>query len=247
MRIIFLGTNGWYDTDTGNTICILIETDGFHIILDAGNGLYKADRYIRDDKPIYMFLSHFHLDHIAGLHVLNKFKFGRELNIFGPQGTRDVLRLIINEPFTVPLSALPFKVLLHDLPDEMDVVPFPLQTRRLLHSSLTLGYRFEIDKKVIAYCPDTGYCEQAVELSTRADILIAECAYKAGQRNPKWPHLNPEDAARLARESSAKRLMLVHFDAHLYKNIDARKYAEKVAKTIFKNTHAAVDGLVVKL
>ncbi len=73
MKITFLGTNGWYDTSTGNTICILVETDKYNIVLDAGNGLYKIDRYISSEKPVYLFLSHFHLDHIIGLHILGKF------------------------------------------------------------------------------------------------------------------------------------------------------------------------------
>lgn len=53
MKVIFLGTNGWYDTKTGNTTCILIETDDYFIILDAGNGIYKIDQYIRSKKPIH--------------------------------------------------------------------------------------------------------------------------------------------------------------------------------------------------
>ena len=70
---------------------------------DAGNGLYKADRYIKDDLPVFLFLSHFHLDHIEGLHVLSKFHF-KSLIIFGQKGTKQVLSTIINEPFTVPLE-----------------------------------------------------------------------------------------------------------------------------------------------
>lgn len=54
MRIIFLGTNGWYDTDTGNTTCALIDTKSCYIILDAGNGIYKADKYIKENKPVYL-------------------------------------------------------------------------------------------------------------------------------------------------------------------------------------------------
>ena len=34
MDIIFLGTNGWYDSPTGNTICTLINSDRCHILLD---------------------------------------------------------------------------------------------------------------------------------------------------------------------------------------------------------------------
>ena len=88
MKIIFLGTNGWYDTETGNTVCVLIETEREFIILDAGSGLYKIDEYIRTRKPIYLFLSHFHLDHIIGLYTLNKFNFSQGIDIYGPKGIK---------------------------------------------------------------------------------------------------------------------------------------------------------------
>ncbi len=54
MKIVFLGTNGWYDTDTGNTICTLTETTRNYILLDAGNGIYKAERHIYAHK-IFLF------------------------------------------------------------------------------------------------------------------------------------------------------------------------------------------------
>ena len=43
MDIIFLGTNGWYDSPTCSTICTLINSQRCHILLDAGNGIYEAD------------------------------------------------------------------------------------------------------------------------------------------------------------------------------------------------------------
>jgi len=81
MKVVFLGTNGWYDSPTGNTISILIETAEQAILLDAGNGIFKADRYIGCDKPVSLIISHTHLDHIIGLHLLNKFKFKQGLNL----------------------------------------------------------------------------------------------------------------------------------------------------------------------
>ena len=88
MKVTFLGTNGWYDTITGNTCSVLIQSENFDIILDAGNGIAKADRYITQEKPVYLFISHFHLDHITGLHTLVKFNFREGLNICGQPGTR---------------------------------------------------------------------------------------------------------------------------------------------------------------
>ncbi|MGZ6237154.1 MAG: MBL fold metallo-hydrolase [Syntrophales bacterium] len=249
VRVIFLGTNGWYDTDTGNTVCILIRTGDCEIILDAGNGLYKLDRYLheRDGKPVYLFLSHFHLDHIIGLHTLNKFKFRQGLNICGPTGTRDTLEMFINAPFTASISELPFSVNTYELPDEASKLPFMVEARELRHPSLTLGYRFQIEGKVISYCPDTGLCENAIHLARSADLLITECAYKSGQSSENWPHLNPETAARIARDAGAGSLALVHFDAEIYKTLEERKESEEVAREIFKNTCMTTDDMEIDL
>lgn len=249
MEIIFLGTNGWYDTKTGNTICTLIKTKKCNIILDAGNGFYKADRYIAADeqKPLYLFLSHFHLDHIAGLHILNKFKFSRGFTICGPLGTKSILEMIINQPFSAPLDRLSFPIDIQELPDTEKKFPFKVRTGQLFHTTLTLGYRIESEHKVVAYVTDTGYCQNAVKLARNADILIAECAYKSGQFCESWPHLNPESAARIAKEASAKRLVLTHFDAEIYKTVSARKIAESIAQRIFNNTRAAIDTMCIEI
>ncbi len=247
MQVVFLGTNGWYDTETGNTVCILIKSDKYHIILDAGNGLYKIDNYCKEKKPAYLFLSHFHLDHIIGLHILNKVKCFSTLHIFGPMGAKKILKKIINSPYTMPLSQLPFTVEIHELPREQKKLSFHVDSKPLLHSSLTLGFRIKLNGKVISYCPDTGYCENAVELSRNADLLITECAYKSGQQSKKWPHLNPETAARIAKQATAKRLALTHFDANIYKTLKERKEAEKMARKIFKNTFASADNLIVNI
>ncbi len=245
MEVIFLGTNGWYDSDTGNTICTLINSKKYHIILDAGNGIYKADRYIKDDKPVYLFLSHFHLDHIEGLHVLNKFRFSQGLQIYGQKGTAKTLDTIINKPFTVPLNELPFSVAVHELSEGPYKVPFPLECRFLLHASPCMGYRIELDGKIIAYCPDTGVCENAVKLAQDADLLITECSHKPGESNPAWPHLTPQDAADIARLALARQLALTHFDAGRYITIQERLDAAKSVRD-FERIIVSQDGMLIK-
>ncbi len=249
VKAIFLGTNGWYDTGTGNTSCTLIETDKYFLILDAGNGIYKLDQYIPNNskKPVNLFISHFHLDHIIGLHILNKFNFRQGMYIYGQAGTKAILDVLINTPFTVPLSKLPFKVNALELSEGVHNIPFSVECRFLLHSSNCLGYRFHIDGKIIAYCPDTGICENAIKLANNADLLIAECSFKSGQSNPLWPHLNPEDASQIANEAKARKLALIHFDANIYRTLKERKEAETIAKKIFQNTFAAIDNMQIQV
>jgi ribonuclease BN (tRNA processing enzyme) len=247
VRVIFLGTNGWYDTETGNTVCTLIRTEQYSIILDAGNGLHRAERYLDGEKPTYLFLSHFHVDHIEGLHILAKFRFAKGLVLCGPTGCRNILGTFINQPFTVPIADLPYPIRIMEMPEEAASLPFPLEALPLRHSSFTLGYRFAVDGRIVAYCPDTGYCENAVTLGRSADLLITECAYKQGGSCEIWPHLNPETAARIACEAGAKRLALTHFDAAIYQSLPERKESEAVAAGIFPATTAGVDGLELVL
>ena len=189
---------------TGNHLQEFLPNDKNAIILDAGGGLHKLDRYVDEGnaKPVYLFLSHFHLDHIIGLHTLTKFNFRQGLNICIPTGTRDILEMFVNAPFTAAISQLPFPVNTYELPEEADKLPFTTEARELRHPSLTLGYRFEIEGKVISYCPDTGLCDNAIHLARSSDLLIAECAYKSGQSSENWPHLNPETAATIARDAA---------------------------------------------
>lgn len=68
----------------------------------------------------------------TGLHVLNKFRFSQGIHIYGQEGTKEILDRIINEPYTVPLSKLPFKVDINELPEGYHKIPLPVECRLLL-------------------------------------------------------------------------------------------------------------------
>jgi ribonuclease BN (tRNA processing enzyme) len=243
MKAVFLGTNGWYSTAIGNTSCVLLDTENYYVVFDAGDGLYKLNKYVHVDKPIILFLSHLHLDHIIGFHVLNKFRFSQGIAIYGYEGTGEGLR-IVGHPYTAPLNQLPTKVTVHNLTEGKHYQPFPFTCKLLVHADQCLGYRIELDKKTIAYCTDTGICKSIYELTDNADLLITECSLKPMQKVEwigEWPHLRPEDAANIAREAHVKKLVLTHFDAGNYISKEDRKHAEAVARKIFRETVAVFD------
>ncbi|NTW98442.1 MAG: ribonuclease Z [Geobacteraceae bacterium] len=248
MKVVFLGTNGWYDTSTGNTICILIETTDAYILLDAGNGLQHADRFFTSGKPVHLFLSHLHLDHIIGLHLLNKFRIPEGLTIHCRQDDLEHLKTIIAPPYSMPFSALSYPVAFREHDGAaIETDGFTVRSAPMRHSVPTIGYRFGVEGKTVVYCPDTGYCQSAVELACDADLLIAECAFRPGEEDAHWPHLNPETAAKLAFSASAKRLALVHFDAFRYPDRESRQQAEQVAQAVFPATICTVDGQQVEV
>jgi ribonuclease BN (tRNA processing enzyme) len=246
MKVTFLGTNGWFDTDCGNTICTLIETKTAYILLDAGNGIYKAGRYIRKDKPVYLFLSHFHIDHIEGLHTLAKFNF-QSLQIIGQTRTKAIIKEFLAPQYSIPIDKLPFPCNVISVKEGWHKRPVKFRALELVHASSCFGYRLEIDNKVISYCTDTGYCKNSVKLSADADLLISECALLSGQTSNSWPHMNPQLAAKLAAESKTKKLVLTHFDAALYTTMAKREKAQAHARKIFPETFSATDGLRINI
>lgn len=242
MKVVFLGTNGWYDTQAGNTTCVLVETENDYCIFDAGNGLYKIDRYVNSLKPIRLFLSHYHLDHVVGLHILGKFNFKQGLDIYGPSGLKAFFRNVINNRYTIALSRLPIKVRLHEIQGSRGLPGF-VSGLALKHAVLCYGYRVNSQGKVVTFCTDTGLCPNFYRLAKGADLLISECSFKPGEVNREWPHLNPQDAAKAALKSKVRKLALIHFDANCYPLLKERRLAEKAALKIFKNTVICYDDM----
>ena len=250
MKILFLGTNGWYSSPTGDTLCILIDAEGQYIILDAGNGIYKLDQYIKEDKPISMFISHFHLDHVSGLHTLGKFDFQQGIDVYVGSGRAKDFETLVNPPFTVGYKSKPenvgdlkMEIRLHELSEEGENIPFRAAALEQHHAYVDHGYRIDIEGKTIAYTGDCGFTDASRKLAKDVDLLICECSNKKTTKPNNWGHFDPEQAATLAKESNVKQLILTHFGANVYTSLEDRKWAEQEAKKIFLETIAGTDGM----
>jgi ribonuclease BN (tRNA processing enzyme) len=194
-----------------------------------------------------LFLSHFHLDHLAGLHIMAKFRFKQGIMIVGQKGTKKILAQLLRQPFTLALKDLKTKVTVREVNGGNKRFPILEAALKLKHVSSCFGFRFRLQDKVIAFVPDTGVCDNAYRLAGGADLLIAECAFAPGQKSDDWPHLNPESGAKIAKETGARRLALVHFDAEIYKTLAQRARAGKIARRIFPRTVVTRDGMVLTL
>ena len=245
MKIHFLGTNGWFDSNMGNTTCTLIDSKDYYIILDAGFGIHKINNYIKEDKPVYLFLSHFHIDHICGLHTLPMLKL-KKLTIFGQKKLKKLLNIFVNHPFSSSFSEAQFEIELKELVPGKHNLPFEFECLPIKHVDPTFGYRIKLEEKIITYCSDTAVCPNDYKLAKNADLLIHECTLRPGSTNT-WGHSNPEMVAKLAKKAKVKRLALTHLGAHYYNNQKIRIKAEKIAKKIFKNTLVAKDNLTIKI
>lgn len=94
----------------------------------------------------------------------------------------------------------------------------------------------------IAIVIDTKYCQNAVKLAKDAEILLCESTYLEEHRDlaHRHYHLTALEAAKIAKEAHAKKLILTHFSAR-YLNLKA---FENEARALFPNSYAAEDLLV---
>jgi ribonuclease BN (tRNA processing enzyme) len=243
MKVIFLGTNGWYDTKMGNTVCTLIDSQEGYVILDAGDGIYKAKKYITEDRPIYLFISHLHLDHISGFHIFPDFLNNKKVQIILEKGNKELLESIVKHPFMAPLRK---DIIFQEFSEGKQGSPLNFECLRLKHVDPVFGYRIYLENKIIAYCLDTGICDNVKKLSRDADLLITECSMLPGFSNQKWGHLNSAEAANIAKEAQVKKMALTHLSVD-FKSGNQKKEAEKIAQKIFENSLIAEDDLVIEI
>ncbi|MCK4422374.1 MBL fold metallo-hydrolase [candidate division WOR-3 bacterium] len=161
-----------------------------------------------------VFVSHIHPDHIGSLlfflEALNytpDFSRSKPLFIYGSKEVEEYLQL--NLELTLPLRPdFPLDFIV--LRDKMVVNQegWTLKVRELKHSTTTLGFRWDIEGCILVYGADTEPCDGISELAEGADLLILESSF--AQDNPTPGHLTTFQAGKIAKESSAKRLLLSH-------------------------------------
>ena len=89
----------------------------------------------------------------------------------------------------------------------------------------------EFGKKVTIIL-DSSYDEKLVKLSKDSDLLICESTFsnKVKESAKKGGHMTSKEAAKLAKLSDSKKLLLTHFSQR-YKSVDELK---SEAKSIYK-------------
>ena len=96
-----------------------------------------------------------------------------------------------------------------------------------------------------AYCSDTSYFEKIIPFIKNVDLLYHEATYMEDkvEVSKERGHSTAMEAAKIARLSGAKQLMLGHF-SNRYKNLNPLL---EEAKEVFENSILAIEGEVIKI
>lgn len=119
--------------------------------------------------------------------------------------------------------------------------PISFKGKRIKASDVTY---IEEGKKVTVVA-DTVPCKNAVKLAEDADLLICEATYssKLEEKGEEYGHMTGKQAALVANQANAKKLVLTHFSARYKTTAEV----EEDAKDVFKEVVAAKDFMVFKL
>lgn len=214
MGLWLLGTSGAVPDAQRDYVSLVVEDAGRLILIEAGGSPFHRLGHVGLDPRRLegVFLSHRHPDHLSGLPVLLMGLWlqrrDRPLWIAGPEDALERARALL-ELFEWRSWSGMFPVDWRPIPLEPGEVVETTGGLRLVaapvaHSVPTLAVRIELPEGVAAYSADTEPCLELIRLARGADVLIHEAT-------GSYPgHTPPERAGWVAKEASARRLVLVH-------------------------------------
>lgn len=216
-RLIILGGGGWFPAHGRHTACALLRDGDAAIMIDAGTGvgrLVEQPELLAGVQRLDILLTHFHLDHVAGLAYLPALSLCRETTVWGPgrtlygTPTADLLEPLSNEPLhPVPLADQFIEV--RDLPaGEFELAGTRIDLRRQdRHTAPSLAFRFD---DFLTWVTDTAYDEASAALAAGCRMLAHEAWFTtAAPRNPTI-HSSATEAAQVAVAAEVDRLLLIH-------------------------------------
>ncbi len=273
MRIKFWGVRGSTPTPErrnsrygGNTPCVEVRlANRTLIVLDCGSGMRAFGKsLLREfgERPVhaFVFLTHFHWDHIQGIPFFlplykkgNFFLFHSVLRK-GLELKGAVEGQMVNPYFPVDMSVMGAVRHFYDLDERpINLNGAIISSTPLNHPGECVAYRIDADGATLVFSTDTepgsAFHDRALrELARGADLLVYDAQYTPEQLQGEkkgWGHSSWLEGARIAQEAGVKQLVLFHHDPD-HDDLFVDGLVEK-ARQEFPKVAGAVEGMHIDL
>jgi len=220
IQVTPLGSMGWIPIPERHTAAYQVHLPDVDLFLDAGTGLSRlVEKPVVEkdlEKPVVLLLSHFHLDHTAGLIYLPALFPRRRMiiaapgvKVYGESAAAIIDRLVAPPFFARPLSAsLPNLEIVDLVPGRNRIAGLDIHCRVQKHTNPSLGIRLGND---LAYITDTGVDPETVAFAAGCPLLMHEC-WGRGETVAASGHSHLEGVLETARQAGVDHLMLIHLN-----------------------------------
>jgi ribonuclease BN (tRNA processing enzyme) len=248
--LIVLGTQGWIPTPRRATTCLAYREGPSLLVFDAGTGLARfleppAADLLAGVREVHLLLTHYHLDHSAGLSYLSALFPSHVVTVHVPEATVNgvdpqagVPALIRPPFFPVDWTAQDDVALATVEAGDNEIAGVPVRVRAQKHGDVSVGYRV---RDRFAFVTDTVADPATAELAAGAQLLLHE-AWIDGKEESEpeqeklvaktySSHTSARQAAALAAQAGVDELLLIHlnpqYGERYYREMEAS------ARTIF--------------
>ena len=238
----------------GNTSCFEVITDNHQIIFDAGSG-FKNIKFLQTGTS-FLFLSHFHHDHIQGL-PFNPELFDPKNKIIISSDLHDIeiVKQTIQKYFSPPyfpidllsslsnIKFLPFNKVQEKLKKDIS-----LDSVLLKHPGGSTGYKLVEKNSSFIYLCDNEFEEDQrrslANFSKNADLLVWDGMFTQEEIAEKkgWGHSSIEQAIDFNKRANCKKILITH---HAPSRNDEE--LNQIAKDLPELFMLARDGLEIEV
>jgi phosphoribosyl 1,2-cyclic phosphodiesterase len=273
LRLKFWGVRGSTPTPErrnsrygGNTPCLEVTLrNGTLLIFDCGSGMRGLGKSLLrcfGKRPIvgYVFLTHFHWDHIQGIpFFLPLYKEGNCFFFHSVSQKGRELKNAIEGQMATPYFPVDMSIMgavrhFYDIGTEpINIGGAIIRSLPMNHPQGNIAYRIEADGGILTYATDTEpgspvHDRNVRTLARDADVFIYDSQYTPAQlRGEKrgWGHSTWAEGVKIAREVGARQFVLFHHEPdHDDTMIDALLAR---ARGKFPHTLAAAEGMVLEI
>jgi ribonuclease BN (tRNA processing enzyme) len=215
LRLTVVGCASAYTQRPGAaSSCYMVESDGHAVLLDMGQGTFaELARYRRAEDLDGVLISHLHADHLVDLipmrhYVLYEADAAGRIALYGPGAMRQRFAdFQAEEGFLDAFAGDGLE------PGTFELAGLHVEARHVTHIEDSFAFRVTpaaaVDGPGLVYSGDCAVADDLLPLLRPGDTLLSEAAFGAGPAGGGG-HITAQEAARVAAEAQAGRLILTH-------------------------------------
>ncbi len=274
MKVIFYGVRGSIPRSGkefveygGNTSCIAVETEDSLFLFDAGTGIVNINYDEFGRKPIHLFFTHYHYDHIIGFPFFIPFFMRKkvEIRIYGPRfknlSPKKIVDLFMNKRF-IPYTIKDFKNIPQGFSeiknqkplifnDNIKIIPHYFSEHPI---DGVFVYEFLKDNKKIVIATDIetkkSNEKRLIDVSMDSELLIMDSHFtdkdyqKLIRAGKEYGHSTFTKSQKIAKKANVKKLFFYHYNPSY-----TDSFLEKIKDecVTFENSEFSKEGLKFEL